>query len=229
MLLYRYDGETVRVKKEKAGMSLLKSSNARFEKAEDAVLFTCSSCGHNLDLMKGSVCEACGKELNLVQYDWVTVSYNPGRSMTGMVRSSGSEQEKKLNSLNILSQLLSTKVTSFPAVIAAAFVIISAFLPFASIGRFSRSLIHDGEGWTFLFFAAIYLTFIFLGKNLLAFSTSLILIVAALFEGFIAYGSMHKAFGFYLLLASVLGTAICIPVMTVMKKKASSRYTRGWL
>ncbi len=71
MKLYRFDGKKIKIKKEKLGLILVRSTAAYTQVLNDKVHLSCPNCGATLSLQNGGKCLHCYGKLNLVDVDWV--------------------------------------------------------------------------------------------------------------------------------------------------------------
>lgn len=212
LLIYKYDNNKIRESREIIGMSLYKSCLAKKQNVDDAILFTCASCGTNLDLIKGGRCDACKNELNLSDHDWVISDLRPGVAMTGMVKGIyNNSAEKTSGILNILSRMFDIKGVNIPAIILAILTIILQFFPI----KLSRSLMNTGDGWLYIIVIAIYLSFIYLKKKILALVTSLFLV----FLSIITISLYRISLNSILLLICTIGTGIAIPIHSIIMRR----------
>lgn len=71
LFLTRYNGKRCKVKKETMHVKLLKSAASKTQVVCAPAVQRCCGCGASLDIFRGKRCEYCGRELDLMQYDWV--------------------------------------------------------------------------------------------------------------------------------------------------------------
>ncbi|NLK04452.1 MAG: hypothetical protein GX319_08595 [Clostridiales bacterium] len=214
LLIYKYDKDKIRESREIIGMSLYKSCLAKNQNVDDAVLFTCASCGNNLDLMKGGRCDACHNELNLSDHDWVISELTPGVAMTGMVKGiSNNSHDKNSGILHILSRMFDIKGVNIPAIIFAIITIILLFFPI----KLHRSLMNTGDGWLFIIVIAIYISFVYLNMKKMAFVTSLFLVLQSIFAISLYKVSLNSI----LILLCTIGTGVSIPIHSIIMRKRS--------
>lgn len=71
LYLTRYNGKRCRVKKEKMTIALLKDAACKTQVVCAPAITRCRGCGASLDFLQGRKCAYCGREVDLIRYDWV--------------------------------------------------------------------------------------------------------------------------------------------------------------
>lgn len=71
LLLTRYNGKRCVIRREHIKLKLIKATSCKTQAVCAPAVLKCKGCGSSLDLLKGKRCFYCGRNLDLVQYDWV--------------------------------------------------------------------------------------------------------------------------------------------------------------
>lgn len=71
LLLTRYTGKRCVTRREHVKLHLAKAADCKTQVVCAPAVLTCKGCGASLDLLRGKRCAYCGRELELIQYDWV--------------------------------------------------------------------------------------------------------------------------------------------------------------
>lgn len=69
--LTRYNGKRCFTHREHIRLRLAKAAGCKTQVVCAPAILTCKGCGASLDLLQGKRCTYCGRELELIHYDWV--------------------------------------------------------------------------------------------------------------------------------------------------------------
>ncbi len=70
----QYDcGDRFHFGNEIISMTLAKKRSHKLK--NDVTMYRCGGCGSTVSLLEGGKCAYCGKEMNLIEYDWIVVEY----------------------------------------------------------------------------------------------------------------------------------------------------------
>ncbi|MBE6726532.1 MAG: zinc ribbon domain-containing protein [Ruminococcaceae bacterium] len=73
--LFRLRGDKIKEETEQVKMTLIKAADCKTQAVCGASVLTCRGCGASLSLMEGKTCAYCGRNLDLMAYDWVIADY----------------------------------------------------------------------------------------------------------------------------------------------------------
>ena len=73
--LFRLHGNAVREESERVRLTLMKDARCKTQAVCGASVLKCAGCGASLSLMEGKTCAYCGRNLDLLAYDWVIAEY----------------------------------------------------------------------------------------------------------------------------------------------------------
>lgn len=71
LLLTRYTGKKCYTQRERLRVQLAKAAGCKTQVVCAPAVLTCKGCGASLDLLQGKRCAYCGRELELIEHDWV--------------------------------------------------------------------------------------------------------------------------------------------------------------
>lgn len=86
LLLTRYTGRKCVTRREYLRLTLAKSAACKTQVVCAPAILTCKGCGASLDLLQGKRCPQCGRELNLIDHDWVIRDIRRGLPARGKKR-----------------------------------------------------------------------------------------------------------------------------------------------
>lgn len=69
------EGSKAKERKENVALRLKKSAQCKTQSVCGPSVLHCKGCGASLSLLEGKSCPHCGREINLINYDWVITGY----------------------------------------------------------------------------------------------------------------------------------------------------------
>lgn len=86
LLLTRYTGKRCVTRREYIRLKLVKSSECKTQVVCAPAVLKCRGCGTSLDLLQGKRCPYCGRELEMIQYDWIIQDMQRGIAAARKIR-----------------------------------------------------------------------------------------------------------------------------------------------
>lgn len=75
MNLYELKDGKIEKRTEVVALKLMKVERRKTQEVSAPKLMKCRGCGNSVTLLDGKICPICGRQIDLIQYDWVIVEY----------------------------------------------------------------------------------------------------------------------------------------------------------